>query len=159
MNRPNKIIIHCADTPNGKAFTPHDIDAWHDQRGFRRTQTARHKFNPQYKSGGYHFVIGVNGERWTMRHTSEIGAHCKGENEQSIGICLFGRGKYTEAQFEALILLLNELRDIYGDIPVTGHYEYPSAQEQGKLCPNFDVQMWVASGYYPNPAITCEAKA
>ena len=35
MRKISEIIVHCAATPEGKAFTVADIDAWHKKRGFR----------------------------------------------------------------------------------------------------------------------------
>ena len=34
------LVIHCADTPNGKAFTAADIDRWHAERDFKRDLRA-----------------------------------------------------------------------------------------------------------------------
>lgn len=32
----NGIIIHCAATPNGRWHNVHEIDKWHQERGFAR---------------------------------------------------------------------------------------------------------------------------
>ena len=34
MRKITEIIVHCSATPEGKAFTVADIDAWHKKRGF-----------------------------------------------------------------------------------------------------------------------------
>ena len=43
MRKIDKILVHCAATPEGKDFTVEDIDKWHKARGFKKI--------------GYHFVI------------------------------------------------------------------------------------------------------
>lgn len=76
MRKINEIIIHCSATAEGKDFTVQDITRWHKQRGF--------------KTIGYHYVIYRNGTVATGRDIAEIGAHCKGHNANSIGICYIG---------------------------------------------------------------------
>ena len=76
MRKIDEIIIHCAATPEGKAFTVADIDAWHKKRGF--------------KCIGYHFVIYLDGSVHEGRALEEAGAHCLGHNANSIGICYIG---------------------------------------------------------------------
>ena len=68
-----EIIIHCSATKEDKDYTVAVIDRWHRARGFRKI--------------GYHFVIYRNGDIHVGRSLSEIGAHCKGHNAISIGIC------------------------------------------------------------------------
>ena len=36
MRKIDKIIIHCAATPEGVNFSVSQIDSWHRQRGFQR---------------------------------------------------------------------------------------------------------------------------
>ena len=76
MRKISEIIVHCAATPEGKAFTVADIDAWHRKRGFRCI--------------GYHFVIYLDGSVHEGRAIEEVGAHCLGHNANSIGICYIG---------------------------------------------------------------------
>ena len=76
MRKISEIIVHCAATPEGKAFTVADIDAWHKKRGFRCI--------------GYHFVIYLDGSVHKGRAIEEVGAHCLGHNANSIGICYIG---------------------------------------------------------------------
>ena len=141
----NQIIIHCSATRNGKWFTTNDIDQWH--RGapfhFKRTSAYRKRQNPQLQSIGYHFVIYTNGAVATGRHLDEIGAHAKGLNQKSIGICLIGTDKFTLAQWQSLKANINGLLKHYktGSKPfrIIGHNEVNKAKE----CPGFDVQTWI----------------
>ena len=118
-----KIVIHCSGTQNGKQLrTPtqtaaQTIDGWHAKRGFKRTSAHYSKFNPHLKYIGYHFVIDTDGTVETGRKEGETGAHVKGHNLNSFGICLVGgitkdkrnHGEYTEAQWKALHRLLRQL--------------------------------------------------
>ena len=88
LRKIDKIIVHCADTPDGKDFTIKDIDRWHKERG--------------WQCCGYHHVIRLDGTIENGRPLAQIGAHCKGYNENSIGICLIGRREFTPAQLVSL---------------------------------------------------------
>ena len=70
------IIIHCSATPEGKRLEPAAMVKMHRKRGFNGC--------------GYHFYIRRTGEICDMRPVERIGAHCKGHNEGSIGICYEG---------------------------------------------------------------------
>ena len=130
MRKISEIIVHCAATPEGKAFTVADIDAWHRKRGFRCI--------------GYHFVIYLDGSVHKGRAIEEVGAHCLGHNANSIGICYIGgcaadgktpKDTRTEAQRAALIKLVAELKASYPSATVHGHNEFAA-----KACPSFNVQ-------------------
>ena len=145
INRPNKLIIHCADTPNGKHFTVEDIDNWHfNERGFKRTSQARLEGQSDLKGIGYHYVIYIDGSVHQGRNENEIGAHCSGANSGTLGICMIGNNKYTSEQWDALKMLVT-----LKDLPAFGHCEFDSAISQGKTCPNFDVRAWVERGCEP----------
>ena len=130
MRTINEIIIHCADTPAGRDNTVADITAWHKDRGFRTI--------------GYHYVIYRDGSIHTGRPVQEIGAHCKGHNAHSIGICYIGGksadGKEhidtrTPEQKEALLSLLRCLKAQYPNATIYGHRDFSS-----KPCPCFDAR-------------------
>lgn len=152
------IVIHCADTPNGRPQTVEDIDSWHRANGWHRVDHWRvaRQFNPQLTSIGYHFVIYVDGTVHTGRHVDEIGAHVAGHNSQSLGICLVGKDKFAPAQWASLKKLVEQLRaDIKAgnhklDAKVMGHYQFDTAIKQGKLCPYFDVPAWFSAGMVPD---------
>jgi len=130
----HNIIIHCSDSEWG---TRDAIDEWHKQRG--------------WDGIGYHFCItnGVvaschkyrkedDGVIQEGRDISIQGAHVKGHNAHSIGICLIGKEKFTGRQlYDALPMLLQLLMTAYKLTPgdVYGHNEY----NPNKTCPNFNV--------------------
>lgn len=140
------IVMHCAATPNGRPFRAHDIDAWHRDRGFRRTAEWRSKWQPQLVSIGYHYVIEVDGALRAGRHIDEVGAQVKGHNSTTIGICIIGTTQFTPAQWATAAEIVTELRDKYPSAKICGHRDFPGV---AKLCPGFDVAKWVSGGLEP----------
>lgn len=145
MRKIKTIIIHCADTPTGRETTVEDIDSWHVERGFKRVEANRVKFNPQLKAIGYHFVIYVDGTIHTGRNVEEVGAHCSGLNSNSIGVCLVGNSTFNQNQWDALAELIRLLQNTYSQTTVIGHRDTPSGSAQGKSCPGFNVAGWFAT--------------
>ena len=125
-SRTDWIILHCSDTPNDRDVTTEDIRGWHIDRSF--------------KDIGYHFVIERSGEIYEGRDLEATGAHCQGMNSCSIGVCLVGRDQFTWHQWHSVKVLCDVLvRDYKLALSsVRLHHEFPSAQKQGKKCPNFN---------------------
>lgn len=128
MRTINEIIVHCSATQEGKDFTIADIDRWHRQRGFTKI--------------GYHYVIYRDGTIHVGRNESEVGAHCLGHNQNSIGICYIGglssdgktpKDTRTDAQKKALTTLLQALKKKYPSASIHGHRDFAK-----KACPSFD---------------------
>ncbi len=86
------IIIHHSESNDVSVET---ITKWHKKRGFRTI--------------GYHYVIRADGTVEKGRSIEEAGAHAKGRNAHSIGICVTGYDKFTEAQRVSLKHLCEEL--------------------------------------------------
>ena len=127
----DEIIVHCAQTPNGVDFGVLDIDQWHKERGFN-SRGLKSMFC------GYNYIIRPNGVIERGRGLSEVGAHTKGHNGRSIGICLIGTDEFTPEQFNALKWLLKDLKNVYPNAKIHGHYEFSN-----KACPGFDVEKWI----------------
>lgn len=132
MRDIREIIIHCADTPEGRNNTVADITAWHKARGFRTI--------------GYHFVIYLDGSIHKGRPIEEVGAHCKegGHNRHSIGICYIGgrtadmkenKDTRTPAQKQALLRLLKELLSRFPRATIHGHREFTCKNNANGKCP------------------------
>jgi len=124
---PTRVIVHCSASKNGARVDISEIEKWHLARGFKKV--------------GYHMVIQPDGEVQKGRALNEQGAHCEGENEDSIGICLIGLDKFTMQQLDALRYQLDAICLIYPikKWRVYGHYQFKSAITQGKTCPNIEV--------------------
>ena len=113
-----------------------DIDRWHRERG--------------WMGCGYHLVLTRSGTVEEGRPLTRQGAHVRGQNSKSIGICLVGgmssksptpEINYTDEQMEALRSTIDQLlEEEFPAAAVKGHTDF----DKGKTCPNFDVEHWYA---------------
>lgn len=136
MNEPTEIIVHCSATkPDwmegaSDAEKFNEIRRWHLARGFNDI--------------GYHWIIFRSG-RWVAgRDESVYGAHVKGHNVNTIGICLLGgfgseaddyfQEHFTVGQKAALVTLIQDIRTRHNIKKISGHNQYAN-----KACPGFRV--------------------
>jgi N-acetylmuramoyl-L-alanine amidase len=125
----NRIIVHCTATPEGRVETVESVRRMHKAKGWADI--------------GYHYLIGLNGERWNGRNVNLVGAHCEGYNANSIGVCYVGgcdknmkaKDTRTDKQKAALIALLKDLRKLYPKAKIVSHRDL---DRKGKACPSFD---------------------
>lgn len=143
----HRVIVHCSDSEDGLSVPVEDIDRWHIKRGFKRFAGWRKQKNAALQAIGYHFVIDIDGSIHTGRAINEVGAHCKGHNFDSVGICMIGRSRFSRAQWTALESLYTRICNQHGALVWHGHREY----DRAKTCPNFDVAKWVQAGLKPLP--------
>lgn len=122
-------IIHCSATKPGVAY------------GFEACRRD-HVRNRHFTDIGYHFYITRDGCIRQGRPVGQVGAHCRGHNAHSIGICYEGgldasgcpADTRTPAQRASLLALLRRLK---GDCPralIVGHRDL----NPQKACPCFD---------------------
>lgn len=137
------LVIHCADTPNGRDDDIHDIDQWHahPKFNFRREDDAKARWRPDLHSVGYHYVITVQGDTQQGRHPQEQGAHAYPHNARSLGVCMMGADRFTPEQWTALKRLVLALTQEHPDLEVIGHHDV----NPDKRCPGFDVAAWLAN--------------
>lgn len=130
MRNIKKIIIHCTATPRGRHVTVDEIRACHmKQNG--------------WVDIGYHYIIYIDGSVHRGRDEERIGAHCLGQNVDSIGIAYVGGVELdgtpadtrTPEQKESLRQLVESLRHKYPGATVHGHNEFAA-----KACPSFNVK-------------------
>lgn len=132
MRNLNLIVVHCSATKEGANFDAEDVTRWHKAKG--------------WSDCGYHYVIKLDGTLEQGRPIQRIGAHAKGFNNESIGICYIGgvdsNGKpkdtRTEAQTKTLENTIRTLRSVFGELEVKGHKDLPNV---AKACPSFDVKL------------------
>ncbi len=112
QNEPKEIIVHhTADVFNGLQFKK--VDNYHKSIDFPISSLGYFC--------GYHYFIERNGELRQARRDNDEGAHTKGRNFVSIGICLAGNFNLefpTKEQEEALGNLCADLMDKY-KIPIS----------------------------------------
>lgn len=136
--------MHCSATPEGRDVTAADINKMHIARGFKKI--------------GYHYVIRLDGTVETGRKENEVGAHAKGYNANSIGVCYVGglakdgktpKDTRTPAQKRMLNDLLRKLVKQFPGSRICGHRDLsPDLNHDGKIepnewvkaCPCFDAQ-------------------
>lgn len=133
----NKVILHCSATREGDDIDAATIRAWH-------TSPPRN-----WSDIGYHFVVRLDGSVETGRPITRPGAHARGHNKDSIGICYVGgldagghpKNTMTREQrssinriCRALCMVLNQ------PLTLHGHREFSK-----KACPSFEVREAFAS--------------
>ena len=108
-----------------------EINEWHKERGFKDDNGDR-------IFCGYHYVIRRSGIYEIGRPINRVGAHVRGHNYDSIGICFAGRDSLSKRQDESLMHLLYALCMRHGlnSRDVWGHYEF----DEHKTCPNLDME-------------------
>lgn len=127
------IVIHCSASKPSMDVDAQVIDKWHRQFGWSRI--------------GYAYVIKRDGEVEEGRDANAVGAHVKGYNSVSLGICMVGgvdedmnpENNYTPEQWDSLVELLETLTAKYPDAEILGHRDFPDVK---KACPCFDVREW-----------------
>lgn len=133
------LIVHCSATNPSIDVGVKEINQWHKNKGWSEI--------------GYHIVIrrkpGPYGGliEYGTRTFMESGAHVKGYNSVSLGICLVGgvdennkpENNFTEAQFGALCKTITFLSSIFPKAKIQGHRDFPDVK---KACPCFDVVDW-----------------
>ena len=130
MRDINKIILHCSATREGQDISTETIRGWHvNERG--------------WSDIGYHYVVLLDGTVDKARPVERQGAHVRGHNKGSIGICYIGgcdadmnpKDTRTDLQKESLTELISYLMDSYEDATLHWHNEFSS-----KACPSFNVK-------------------
>ena len=125
------LVVHCTATRLSQRVSVEDIDRWHKAQGW---------------SGiGYHWYVDRDGHIFPGRSEREAGAHVKGYNHCSIGICYEGgldeqgnsADTRTPSQKAALLFIIKDLKQSYPNAIVLGHRDFPGVH---KDCPCFDAK-------------------
>ena len=130
----NKIIVHCSDSEFGDVEL---IDRWHKERGWDGCG-YHYVITNGIRRHGDQFDLAADGVIETGRDLKTVGAHCRGQNRNSIGVCLIGKRHFTGNQ---LLLALPNLLLMLGDLgleteDIHGHCEFSK-----KTCPNIDPRL------------------
>ena len=119
------LIVHCSDTPDHQNINAEFIHKMHLENG--------------WDGIGYHKVILRSGIIENGRPEFWIGAHVKGFNQISLGVCLVGSNHFTKKQFFSLKRVLLNWKKKFPDAKILGHRD---SIDTHKTCPNFDVKLW-----------------
>ena len=123
-----RAFVHCSATPPNLDIGVKEIRRWHRRNG--------------WSDVGYHDVIRRDGSTEKGRPIKRMGAHAKGHNRDSIGVCLVGgvdkknrpEDNFTDAQYRALKKYRKRRDRELGPLTWHGHYEVSA-----KACPCFNV--------------------
>lgn len=119
------LVIHCSDTDDKQNLSAINLHKMH--------------LNFGWDGIGYHKVITRSGKIENGRPEYWVGAHVKGINQTSLGVCLIGRNKFTKKQFLSLERILKKWKALYPSAKIVGHRDTGNT---AKTCPNFDVTNW-----------------
>ena len=130
MRDINEIIVHCSATPKGRDVDTSEIRRWHTE-------------DNGWSDIGYHFVVELDGDIGVGRPQEKSGAHCRGKNSNSIGVCYIGgvdldgtpKDTRNEEQKLSLETLLGLLKKSYPSAIIYGHRDFSD-----KACPSFDAK-------------------
>ena len=129
MRDINKIVIHCSDSDN-RAYD------------FERIYID-HTKHYGWSDIGYHIGVDFDGKVHILRPIIRPGAHTKGENHDSIGICLLGRDNFNVFQLAALANITSMFCFIF-DLTMDDVYPH-NHFNKNKTCPRFNVEGWKQS--------------
>ena len=130
MRDISEIIVHCSATPEGRDIDTKEIRRWHTE-------------DNGWSDIGYHFVVELDGDIGVGRPQEKSGAHCRGKNSNSIGVCYIGgvdldgtpKDTRNEEQKLSLETLLGFLKKSY-----TIAIKYRHMDLSDKACPSFDAK-------------------
>ncbi len=133
------IVVHCSATTPAQDIGAAEIRKWHVE-------------DNGWSDIGYHQVIRRSGAIELGRPLHVAGAHVKGFNAESVGVCLVGgidtsgaaQDNFTKSQMASLESTVDYLKRIYPGAQVLGHRDFPGVN---KACPSFD-----AKGYFDGSA-------
>ena len=128
MRRIDLIVVHCSATRCDQRYSVRQLIRDHaDRFGFT----------------GYHYYVTRGGMIFQTRHEQLVGAHARGYNEHSLGVCYEGGldaggapdDTRTDRQKQALLRLLKRLKAAHPEARILGHRDLPGVK---KDCPCFN---------------------
>lgn len=124
------IVLHCSATRSTQDYSPEALERDHRARGFR--------------SIGYHYYVRRSGEVIPCRPLDQIGAHVRGYNHCSWGVCYEGgldntgqpADTRTPKQRASLLRLLRQLKGYAPHARILGHRDLsPDCNGDGRITP------------------------
>lgn len=118
MRQIKEIIVHYSKSDRPEHDDVSVIRKWH-------TSPDPNDLSKPWSDIGYHFFMPRSGVMQMGRPIERIGAHTKGHNKHSIGICIHGHFEIYEVQRQQLVQWIIMFMNIF-NVPldkVKGHYE------------------------------------
>lgn len=124
------IVLHCSATRSTQDYSPEALECDHRGRGFRGI--------------GYHYYVRRSGEVIPCRPLDQIGAHVRGYNHCSWGVCYEGgldstgrpADTRTPKQRASLLRLLAQLKGYAPQACILGHRDLsPDRNGDGRITP------------------------
>lgn len=119
------IILHHAAA---ESCTADDIHSWH--------------LDKKWAGMGYNYFIRKDGTIYTGREELQCGAHTEDYNTSGMGICCEGNymaETMPAAQKAALIELIKDIRNRYGNLPIKGHRDLNATSCPGNNFPMTEI--------------------
>jgi N-acetylmuramoyl-L-alanine amidase len=120
----SRIVVH--HSASARATAVQVIDRWHRDRGFAGI--------------GYHYVIDGDGKLHQGRDLSKLGAHARGFNATSVGVCVTGDNtnpsqQWNEVQCSMLKRVVEALELLFPGALTMGHRDLMNTK-----CPGLEVK-------------------
>lgn len=120
------IVLHCSDSDYQQHDNIETIRDWHRAQGFDDV--------------GYHYVVTKSGRVEIGRPLTTVGAHVKGHNFESVGICLTGAHQFSDAQFASAARLIDHLVDVLPSLKTQYGIVAHRIFNKNKTCPNYEIK-------------------
>ncbi len=150
--RTEYVMWHCSATPPSKDIGSGQIDIMHKAKG--------------WDGIGYGLVVCRDGHIEVGEDLKKAGAHVKGINNISIGICMIGgvdedgkaENNFTDEQWQAAKHVFEFMTLLYPDAKHLGHRDMsPDLDGDGRVqrheymkdCPCFSVRQWIENNLAP----------
>ena len=129
MREIELLVIHHSASAR-QSTTTALIRSWHKERG--------------WSDIGYHYVIEADGLVHVGREPHVVGAHCRGHNGNSLGICVVGDNTdaaqvWNPQQTGALRTLVESIRRVWPEIVVKRHCDLAATE-----CPGREIESILA---------------
>lgn len=137
MRKIDFIVVHYTATYPEKNPTVSEIDSWHRKAGSREF--------------GYHWYIDRQAKLFEGRPEEQLGAHVRGHNHNTIGVCWAGgldhqtganKGVWnpTSAQEAQLLTTIRDIKTRYPNARVVGHKDLVATECPGM--PRGGIEAW-----------------
>ena len=133
MRKVRRVVIH--HSASQRSTTAAEIREWHRAKGWLDI--------------GYHWVVEGDGAIVRGRPFHQVGAHAKGANSDSLGVCIVGDNtkpeeRWSKDQVLGASRLLQAIAIVFGPLEVVPHFLAGTTATQ---CPGFSEAEWHAQTF------------